>query len=86
MSLTLDRGSDGSTASKKWDTEILAYLGALLGTAVGCLYEVNEAISHDLGEVEPFAQITVEITATALASAALFVGISVIRNWLPSTS
>jgi hypothetical protein len=82
LSLALDRGSDGSTASKKWDTEILAYLGALLGTAVGCLYEVNEAISHDLGEVEPFAQITVEITATA----ALFVGISVIRNWLPSTS
>ena len=86
MSLTLDRGSDGSTASKKWDTEMLAYLGALLGTAAGCLYEVSEAISLDLSEVEPFAQITAEITATALASAALFAGISVIRNWLPGTS
>ena len=81
MPLTLDRNSVGPAASKKWDAEILVYLGALLGTAVGCLYEVTEAIFHDMGEVEPFAQIMGEIAASALASAALFAAVAVVRNW-----
>ncbi len=72
MSLTLASHSERSTASKKWDTELVAYLGALPGTAFGCVYEINEAISHDLNDIESFAQILGEITAAALASAALF--------------
>ncbi len=60
---------------------MLAYFGALLGTAVGCLYEVTEAIFHDMGEVEPFAQITGEIATTALATAALFAAVALVRNW-----
>ena len=62
------------------DTELLAFTGALLGGAVGCAYEINEAISHSMSEVEPFAQILAEITAAALASAALFAAASAICN------
>jgi hypothetical protein len=61
---------------------MLAYLGAFIFTAAGCLYEVFEAISHDIGEVEPFAQITCEIVAATVAGAAFFAAASVIRNWL----
>jgi hypothetical protein len=45
------------------------------------LYEVTEAIFHDMGEVEPFAQIIGEIATSALASAALFAAVAVIRKW-----
>ena len=81
LSLTLDSRSNRSVGSKKWDIELLAYLGAFLGVAFGCMYEVKEAISHDMSEVEPFAQIVGEITAAALAGAALFAAVSAIRNW-----
>jgi hypothetical protein len=80
LALTLDRVADGLTAGKKWNTELLAYFGAILGTAGGCMYEICEAITHDMGEVEPFAQIVAEISVSTLATAALFAGISVIRN------
>jgi len=84
LSLTLDSRSNRSVGRKKWDTELLAYLGAFLGVAFGCMYEVKEAISHDMSEVEPFAQIVGEITAAALAGAALFAAVSAIRNWASS--
>jgi len=85
LSLALDSHSNRSTASKKWDTELLAFIGALLGVALGCVYEINEAISHDMSEVEPFAQILAEITAVALASAVLFAAGSAIGNWHPAS-
>ncbi|WP_157934427.1 hypothetical protein [Microvirga ossetica] len=80
MSRTLDGYSDKPTASKKWDTELLALTGALIGVALGCAHEINEAISHNMSEVEPFAQILAEITAAALTSAALFAAASAICN------
>ena len=81
MSLTLDSHSDRSPASKQWDTALLASIGALPGTAFGCLSEIHETISSDLSEIETFAQILAEITAVGLASAALFGAASAIRNW-----
>jgi len=65
---------------------MLAYAGAILFAAAGCLYEVFEAVSHDIGDVEPFAQITCEIAASSLVGAAVFAGVAVIRNWLPTSS
>ena len=81
MSLTLDSHADRSPASKQWDTALLAPIGALPGTAFGCLSEIHETISSDLSEIEPFAEILAELTAVALASAALFAAASAIHNW-----
>lgn len=81
MPLVLASLSGRSTACKKWDTEMLAYVGALPSTALGCLYEVYESLSRDLSEIESFAVILGEITAAALVGAALFAAVAAIRNW-----
>ncbi|MBO1905848.1 hypothetical protein J4G37_13210 [Microvirga sp. 3-52] len=61
---------------------MLAYVGALPGTALGCMYEIYEALSHDISTIESFAEILGEITAAALIiGAALFAAVSAIRNW-----
>jgi hypothetical protein len=60
---------------------MLAYVGALPSTALGCLYEVYESLSRDLSEIESFAVILGEITVAALVGAALFAAVSAIRNW-----
>jgi hypothetical protein len=80
LSHALDFRSNKSVGSTRWDTELLAYLGALLGTILGCVHELDETVAHDLSEIEPFAQILGEITAAALAGAALFAAVSIIRN------
>ncbi|MBS7453056.1 hypothetical protein KHP60_11995 [Microvirga sp. 3-52] len=46
------------------------------------MYEIYEALSHDISTIESFAEILGEITAAALIiGAALFAAVSAIRNW-----
>ena len=79
MSLSLVSHS-AINATKRWDTEMLAYIGALPGAASGCLYELYEALAHDLSEIESFAEILGDITAAMFVGAALFAAVPAIRN------
>jgi hypothetical protein len=64
----------------KWDTAGLALLGASLGTVMQGSHEFLEHVATRSAGQELIAHIVAEITVGALACAALFTAIAVVRN------
>jgi len=71
---------------KCWDTRWLALCGAALGIVFGIFEQFCHAFCPASWQYDPgtdlFGHVLLEVVVSAVAGAALFAGISVIRNWL----
>jgi hypothetical protein len=75
-------------SEKLCDTEACAFYGALLGALLGLMEQFCHAFcpaswtSRHTPGGSLFAHVFIEVAIGAFAGAALFTGISAVRNWL----
>jgi hypothetical protein len=69
-------------SKKRWNTGVVAYLGALLGMLIAGAHVFWHVLQGNLPSEDPLFHITVDLIAGTLGVASLFGSVSSFRNWL----
>jgi len=65
-----------------WNTDDLAYLGALLGMIIAAVHVFSHIIRGELPSEDPLLHLMIDLIAGTLGLASLFASVSSFRNWL----